>query len=180
MSNEVNTYTAFSGADMVAYVGTIRLGNLYAISYSIMREKGPQYGNGSSDPLTFNRGKRIIAGSLVFSEFDTGGLSELMENSLYQFACRNGSTAFRDSGSQGTGATLDAGYEWKQPLYPDQLPPFNITLTFINDHGKMATRSIFDVEISSSGGGVSMDDLRLEEQMSFAALKITPLRTITV
>jgi hypothetical protein len=46
------------------------IGELQAISYSITREKAPIYTMGSADPRSFSRGKRGIAGTLVFVVFD--------------------------------------------------------------------------------------------------------------
>lgn len=46
------------------------IGELQGISYSITREKAPIYTMGSADPRAFSRGKRGIAGTLVFVVFD--------------------------------------------------------------------------------------------------------------
>lgn len=67
-------YNSFSGIDIKATFGTKVIGSLQGISYSISREKAPIYTMGSADPRAFARGKRGIAGSLVFIQFDADPL----------------------------------------------------------------------------------------------------------
>ena len=64
------SYNSFSGVDIKAVCANKVLGELQAISYSITREKAPIYTMGSADPRSFSRGKRGIAGTLVFVVFD--------------------------------------------------------------------------------------------------------------
>ena len=67
-------YNSFSGVDIKATFGTKVIGTLQGISYSVSREKAPIYTMGSADPRAFARGKRGIAGSLVFIQFDSDPL----------------------------------------------------------------------------------------------------------
>ena len=73
-SEYTRTYTSFSGCDLVCTFGSVVIGELQAISYSISREKAPVYTLGSAEPRSFSRGKRGIAGSLVFTSFDRDAL----------------------------------------------------------------------------------------------------------
>lgn len=50
------TYTSFSGADIVAVFGDKVIGSLQAISYSVTREKVPIYSFGDPNPRSFSRG----------------------------------------------------------------------------------------------------------------------------
>jgi hypothetical protein len=61
---------SFGGIDIKAVIAGRPIGTLQGISYQITREKGPLYTMGSADPRGFARGKRAIAGSLVFLQFD--------------------------------------------------------------------------------------------------------------
>lgn len=72
------TFTSFSGADIVATFNGRVIGELQAIQYSVTREKVPVYTMGSPDPRSFSRGKRGIAGSLVFMQFDRDALIDEM------------------------------------------------------------------------------------------------------
>jgi hypothetical protein len=68
------TYNSFSGVDIKAVFGSRIIAEIQAISYSITREKAPLYTMGSADPRSFSRGKRGIAGTLIFLVFDRHAL----------------------------------------------------------------------------------------------------------
>jgi hypothetical protein len=67
-------YNSFSGVDIKAVFNGVVLAELQALSYSITREKAPLYTMGSADPRSFSRGKRGIAGTLIFIVFDRHAL----------------------------------------------------------------------------------------------------------
>jgi len=78
------TYNSFSGVDMLVSCAGKVIGELQGISYTVTREKAPLYTMGSADPRSFSRGKRGIAGSLVFLVFDRSALLETLgPNSRY-------------------------------------------------------------------------------------------------
>jgi hypothetical protein len=78
--NMDGTYTSFSGADALATFNGRVVGELQAITVNCQREKGPIYVMGNANPISFSRGKRGIAGNLVFVMFDRDALLEEMEN----------------------------------------------------------------------------------------------------
>lgn len=61
------------------------------------------------------------------------------------------------------------------PYYADQVPPFDITISFANEYGQCAVKSIYGVELLNEGSGASMDDLVMEETMTFVAREIGPM-----
>lgn len=75
---------SFSGVDMKASFGSKVIGELQAISYSITREKAPIYTMGSPDARAFARGKRGIAGTLIFIVFDRDALLTAMDDRYFQ------------------------------------------------------------------------------------------------
>jgi hypothetical protein len=75
-STFAQTYTSFSGADLVVSFGPKTIGELQQISWGIKREKAPVFTLGSPDPRSFSRGKRGIGGSLVFAQFNRDALIE--------------------------------------------------------------------------------------------------------
>lgn len=77
-SPTINTLTSFSGADLVVSFANQVIGELQQISWAIEREKAPVFTLGSSDARSFSRGKRGIAGSMVFAVFDQDSLTEAM------------------------------------------------------------------------------------------------------
>jgi hypothetical protein len=76
------TFTSFSGADIVATFAGKVIGELQQISYSVSREKAPIYTLGSSNPRSFSRGKRGVAGNLVFAVFNRDALVETLKEEL--------------------------------------------------------------------------------------------------
>lgn len=74
-TNEISKgYNSFSGVDIKGVFANQVIAELQAISYSITREKAPLYTMGSADPRSFSRGKRGIAGTLIFLVFDRHAL----------------------------------------------------------------------------------------------------------
>ena len=69
-SGNLQGFNSFSGVDIKAVFGSTVIGELQAISYSISREKAPLYTMGAADCRAYSRGKRGIAGTLIFLMFD--------------------------------------------------------------------------------------------------------------
>ncbi len=63
-----------------------------------------------------------------------------------------------------------------RPWYEDQIPPFSIVLVGINEYGHQMEMQIRGVEILNSGQGISVDDLMIDQQMTFVATDIIPWR----
>lgn len=186
----LNTYTTFSGADIVATFGGVEIGALSGITFSVTREKAPIYTMGSPNPRSFSRGKRGIAGSLIFTVFDRPALYTMLEknytnNKPMDFYTRAHNTLPGDTNALGRGIPgLEGGNNWtrdvqkKVPYYADQIPPFDITITFVNEYGNAAVRSIYGVELLNEGSGASMDDIVIEETMTYVARELGPMYTI--
>lgn len=73
-SSVTQTYNSFSGVDMIVTFGSTTVGEVQGVSYTVTREKAPLYTMGSANPRSFSRGKRGIAGSLIFLVFDRSAL----------------------------------------------------------------------------------------------------------
>lgn len=78
-SPTISTLTSFSGADLVATFANKAIGELQQISWAIQRDKAPVFTCGSPDARSFSRGKRGIAGSMVFAVFDHDSLVEALQ-----------------------------------------------------------------------------------------------------
>lgn len=81
----VRSYNSFSGTDIRGVFGSVVVAELQAISYSITREKGPIYTMGSPNPRAFARGKRGIAGTLIFIMFDSPALMNAVKRAGLKF-----------------------------------------------------------------------------------------------
>jgi hypothetical protein len=186
----LNTYTTFSGADIVASFGGVEIGALSGITFSVTREKAPIYTMGSPNPRSFSRGKRGIAGSLIFTVFDRPALYTMLDKNItkdpnaHQFYTRAhnalpGDTAYKSRGIANV-EDDNTSVVSKVPYYADQIPPFDITITFANEYGQAAVRSIYGVELLNEGSGASMDDIVLEETMTYVARELGPMYTIDI
>jgi hypothetical protein len=173
------TFTSFSGADIVATFNGRVVGELQAITYSVTREKAPIYVMGDPNPKSFSRGKRGIAGSLVFTVFDRDALHQLktVENPVFRHGLnstqtgnfvRENLTPVHDLNVQQT----DLPGKWaeaKAPKYSDEIPPFDVTVNFLNEYGQSSKMTIFGVEILNEGMGMSVDDITTEKACTFIA-----------
>lgn len=179
-SSYTKTYSSFGGADIVATFDGKVIGELQAVTYSVTREKAPIYTMGSPDPRSFSRGKRGIAGSLVFQVFDRDVFHQIIQTHKYYTASANIANA-------GTGElSITAINDWDvnqtgqdfvqaQAIYSDQIPPFDITITMRNEYGQAAHMAILGVEILNEGMGMSIDDITTEKACTFVARGLTPL-----
>jgi hypothetical protein len=182
-------YTTFSGADIKAVVAGCVFGNLLSISWSITREKAPIYVLGVKDPVSMSRGKRGIAGTLSFQNFNKDAMADVISqntqnnNWLYTDYATNVTTPM---GGYTVGPTngwtlwdqsaiKTIGVSTQVPYYADQIPPFDVTLTYVNEYGNMAVEVVFGVEILNEGKGVHIDDMAVETAMTFIARGIGKL-----
>jgi hypothetical protein len=187
------TYNSNSGCDIVATLDGVLLGNLNGISFSTTREKAPIYVMGSVDAVSFGRGKRGHAGSLIFTNFDRHALFDIMEGKFtsgtfekkrYWYWKKKtdipagGRSTFLEGSDFSDLSSL--GIELSQPNYSDQIPPFTITLTGMNEYGNINVMNILGVELINEGSGVSIDDIVTETQMTFVARAILGWRPIGV
>ncbi len=176
------TFTSFSGADIIAMFNNNMVGELQAITYSVTREKAPIYVMGDPNPKSFSRGKRGIAGSLVFSVFDRDALHKLKEDQT-QLVHRgtlntSGASANNPPTSVDNPPSAIDRKAWgagTTPTYSDEIPPFDIVINFLNEYGQSATMTISGVEILNEGMGLSIDDITTEKACTFIARGITDM-----
>jgi len=148
--------TSYSGADIKA---TIQVGDvvrtfaeLQTISYSIHRELSPVRTLGRCLPKGYTKGEITIAGSLVFTVFDRHVFMDLFQNIEMGRDC--------------------LGSKRRAPL-ANQLPPFDVTITFTNEYGYQSSLRIHDVRIVDEGQTMSIEDMITENIMSYIASDIT-------
>lgn len=183
------TFNSFSGVDITPIFQGKPIGEIQAISYSINREKAPVYTMGKADPRSFARGKRGIAGSLIFIVFDKHSLLDRFKSA--QFSADKDEKGIRNQvGAAGaligdftagadtlfTQGQADSSFnqELVNPWYADQIPPFDIVLAAANEYGAQSVMKIFGVELLNENSGVSIDDIVTEQQYTYIARSITP------
>lgn len=180
-SSYTKTFTSFGGADIVATLGGKVVGELQAITYSVTREKAPIYTLGSANPRSFSRGKRGIAGSLVFTVFDRDSLQTLKDSSTIYRHGLSGATQDGLIAPLAINQYTDGGIDqWKtgkgKVRFSDEIPPFDITINFLNEYGQSATMTIYGVEILNEGMGMSIDDITTEKACTFIARDLDEMK----
>lgn len=173
------TYTSFSGADIIATFNGKVVGELQAITYSVTREKAPIYVMGDPNPKSFSRGKRGIAGSLVFTVFDRDALHTMKttDTPVYREGLNSTQSGPFDANQlvnvgdiNLTQDQIPGNWATKQaPKYSDEIPPFDVTINFLNEYGQSSKMTIFGVEILNEGMGLSVDDITTEKACTFIA-----------
>ena len=204
MSTEqyTKTYTTFGGSDITATFNGKVIGELQAITYSITREKVPVYTMGSAEPRSFSRGKRGIAGNLVFVTFNRDALlEELSDGPEIQKYAANDYTKSQTGAAQFTsveewdahmsalagGGSNSDGTTGKTPSdlvvktkarYADEILPFDITITFANEYGNMASTVLYGVELLNEGTGYSIDAPTSERAYTFVCRSVETMKKI--
>jgi hypothetical protein len=198
MSNSLEltrTFTSFSGVDIRAVIGGVPIGQLQAISYAVQREKAPIYVMGRVDPLSFSRGKRGIAGTIItlmldqhilfsdtFSQLkfiadndeifpNVGDLNEADYSNAGNF---NLNDLDEVSTASFTPSDLSSGFTASSAWYVDQIPPFDVVIIAANEYGQAAQMRIYGIEILNEGSGFSIDDMVIENQMTYVCRTILP------
>lgn len=151
------TNSTYSMADMVCTVDittfdgkrTITaLGSLQTLSYSIHNQKTPVRNLGNINAKDWVHGPRTIAGSLVFAVFNKHWMQDIY-------------------------ASIYTDFEMKNPKFiMDELPPFNITISFANEYGYDSRLAIYGVRIVNEGQVMSSNDIYIENTYQYVALDI--------
>lgn len=179
------TYSSYSGCDIVASITIpefstrpLIVGELQTVSYSIHREVSPVRTLGRANPKGFTNGTRTVAGSLIFTVFDNNLVHKIVS------LIKEGYT----SGDKG--ALLDDIINERAKLYKDrmddinayslmdEMPPFDITISFMNEYGNQSVLVIKGIVIVDEGQVMSIEDMITENTMSYMATDIQVLKSL--
>lgn len=251
------TYTSYSGVDIRVIINGAQVGSMQALSYAIQREKAPIYVMGSVDPISYSRGKRGIAGTMISLMMDTHilmspsftgeyylgdsdeifatavnisgedanslGIRRATSTEAYQnlnneveagvALAQLGGTDFTGndrvglvgadqqiinglSGQAGANASgpfqrfsrsqsydldqMGNNYKVAPVFYVDQILPFDIAIVAANEYGQSAQMRLYGCEILNEGSGFSIDDIVIENQMTYVCRTILPWRSIDI
>ena len=181
---QTRAFNSFSGADIKAVFANNEVGNLMAVSYAIQREKAPIYVLGEANPKAFSRGKRGIAGSLIFIQFDTHAILEQFNmgdpadnlgkfaKKIYEISPEQLSSTTPIEISQ-VGVDPSRNAEVVKAFYADQLPAFDITVAAVNEYGVTAKCVIHGVELMNEGWGMGIEDRQADMQTTYLARAVT-------
>ena len=191
------TFNSFCGVDMHVVMGGKIVADLQGLSYTVTREKAPLYTMGSANPRAFSRGKRGIAGSLIFLVFDRFSLLDVVGREKRSFYVANkyevrpeyaefaeeiqqqAGTAKSITGSVGVPNNMGTNLVTAEkilapPQYIDQIMPFNISITGGNEYGQVMSMHFLGVELMNNGSGISIDDISIDESATFVCTDILP------
>jgi hypothetical protein len=122
------------------------------LTVSVHRAKNPVRCFGYINPTGFSRGSRTIAGTLVLSSFTAEVLYRFLQAGLV------------------SDLSKDTNY-----TKLDQLPPFTFTLLFNNEQGYASSQRLIGVEFITAGAVNSIQDMILEQTITYMAMDMTPL-----
>ena len=152
------TITSFSGSDMMVYfvfpkARPVYIGNASVVTYSSFREVRQVRTLGRISNKGVTRGPRTIGGTLVFTIINQHMVNDVMD------ALKKVTT-----------------YENYDKIKPDELPPFDIVISFANEYGQSASAVIYGSVIVDDGITLSIEDIFTENQMTYIARDIQPMK----
>ena len=65
-------------------------------------------------------------------------------------------------------------------FYVDQILPFDIAIVAANEYGQTAQMRLYGCEILNEGSGFSIDDIVIENQMTYVCRTILPWRSVDI
>lgn len=172
---EGHRYSSFSGHDIVAaftFPGKEAdspkvFAELLTLSYSTHRQVTPVRTLGRIGPKGYVRGPRTIGGSLVFHVINRHIIREFQHHLLETYKKRI---------EQGQ---LDRiTQRLPRSLLMDEIPPFNITITAINEFGRGGSFALRGCMILEEGQVVSVADVSPYQTYTFVAMALEPMDSI--
>ena len=159
---------------------------------------------GSAEPRSFSRGKRGIAGNLVFISFNRDALlAELGDITISKYKANDSawladqqaaqfisieqwdaymSNLANPNGTAGEtgviGDTRNLVTDEAKPKYADEILPFDMTISLANEYGNKAVTVIYGVEILNEGIGFSVDSPTSERAYTFVARSVDTMSPI--
>ena len=124
------------------------LGKLQTLSYSIYQQKQPVRCLGNMNAKDYVYGQRTIAGSLVFAVFNKHWLVDIYEQLINKGMMKN----------------------WH--YIADEIPPFDITISFANEYGYDSKMALYGVRLMTEGQVMSINDIYIENTYQFVATDI--------
>ena len=124
------------------------LGKLQTLSYSIYQQKQPVRVLGNMNAKDYVYGQRTIAGSLVFAVFNRHWLVDVYDE------------------------LVDKGMMKNWHYVADELPPFDITISFANEYGYDSKMALYGVRLMTEGQVMSINDIYIENTYQFVATDI--------
>lgn len=156
---------SYTGVDItvIATMGPFisAIDDIKTITYSTHRDMANVFAMGSVNRKGIVRGKRTIAGTMIC----TIRLDDPMLKMHPEWMTGEGKQSFEDP--------LDY---FKQTILTDQLPMFDILITFQNELGYSSVLTIFGINITDIGQVMSISDSELEMTFQYGAIDVDIMR----
>ena len=124
------------------------------MTYSIVKNIVPVRNLGNINALDYVDGPRTIAGSLVFAVFDRHWTDKLRQQ------------------------LKEKGLYTTTHFVADELPPFDVTITFANEYGYASRLAIYGIRLANEGQTMSMHDMYVENTYQYVATDIDYMENI--
>lgn len=149
------TVSSFSGADIqvdAVFPGTkpIKFGTASTVSYSTFREMRQVRTLGRITQKGITRGPRTVGGTIVFTVINQHFINDIKENVPYL-------------------------YKYGK-IKPDELPPFDLVVTFANEYGQTAKMVIYGVTFIEDSKTLSIEDIMTESVTTYMARDIDHMK----
>jgi hypothetical protein len=110
----------------------------------------------------------------VFSEFGgTNSIQPVDKNAIMNGTIGTATASLNIQ--KEVAAVYDLVMNHRKLMYSNQLPPFDLVITMVNDSGQGAWCSINGISLINEGFGFTMDDLTSETAYTYIARSVTPL-----
>lgn len=164
LSTRPNPVNAYTGADIKAVMylplytrsetsNKIKVfAELQTISISRTRSVSPVRVLGSANPITYTRGARTIAGTMVFATINKDAFNDVYD------------VGYQESLMSSAGTFI-----------ADQLPPFSIVIVASNEQGGVAMQCLHGITLTNYGTTYSINDMYTETTYTYVATDLTPL-----
>lgn len=158
MANVKESITSFSGSDMLIYfvfpeARPIYIGTASTLTYSSFREIRQVRTLGRISNKGVTRGPRTVGGTLIFTVINQHVVNDIMD-----------------------ALKKVTRYESYGKIKPDELPPFDIVISFANEYGQAASKVIYGAIIVDDGMTLSIEDIFTENQMTYIARDIQHMK----
>lgn len=153
--NKIKQTSSFSGADAVISFlfpdsPALVVGTASTVTYSLYRQLAQVRTIGRQSSKGYARGGITYAGTIIFTVINESFIYELKKN---------------------VGYLGDLNY-----LRPDQLPPFDINISYGNEYGQTASMTIYGATFVDETMTISVEDMFTENILTFIARDVRHLK----
>lgn len=161
MSGEIikvpSGYGTFSGSDMVVSLvfpnsSPYAVGECSTVTYSTLRDVQEVRTLGRISVRGFTRGQRRVAGTIIFTVFEQHIVNNIKNHVAYLQSLSS--------------------------IKSDELPPFDIIITFGSEYGRSARLVIYGAVVLEEGKVMSIEDLFTENTWTYLARDIRPMENL--